>query len=695
MTPKAYPYLRLFIPFSAGIASGRLTEHPMAGLGLVLLVGGILGGYLAFHRFEYKNRWIFGAFVFTWFFGAGHFHASQFCERSNPDHFSYAKPFGPWFAGWVYDAPSKGGKLKILLKVEATGAGPDSLIPCTGNLLLLADTTDGPVHYGDRLVVEASAHPAEPPKNPHAFDYSRYLHYQNVHFQSFVKKGALHVVPDRMGSWLWFRAFEFRDRMLLSLRRYFPTREEYSIAEALLLGYQEDLPDEVRQAYAATGSMHALAVSGSHVSMLYAGILFFLARIRLRGKWGKIAEGLIVLGIIWAFTMLTGATASVMRASVMFTVYMTGKVFHRDASAWNVLALSAFILVLFNPYILFDAGFQLSYSAVAGLVFFYPRFYRNGPILPKWADLPWQTLLVGFAAQLGTLPLSLFYFHQFPVYFWLAGWLVVFGGAVFLWGGSALLVLEYLFPKAAFWLGKALYVMLWGMNRLIYLIQHLPGSVIEGIWLDAGDATLLSVGVVAFGALLVYRKGIWLVATLSILLSVGIFRLFRNMDAVNRKEIVAYAVSKKGLIDFCDGNRVFSISDTLTWKQMQFSAQSNRCAWEMVSSVQMHTESDSSFRSDNFLYDPPFIQFFTRRMALVGPKTLLEGRSPIALDVVILTGSPQTSIENLKKHFPCNLVVFDGSNSWKSVEKWKTECVQAEIAFYDIRTQGAWMDEFK
>ncbi len=316
-----------------------------------------------------------------------------------------------------------------------------------GNLLLFLqiDPQSEALRYGDRVVIRATVRPTEPPKNPHVFDYSRYLHFQNIHFQAFVKPDSLVRLSSGHGNFIWRAAFSCREKLLALLHEHFPTQDEYAVASALLVGYKDDLSDDLRTAYAETGSMHALAVSGTHVGFLYVGLFFLLQRLRLRGRWGRLVENVVLLSAIWAFTFLTGATASVLRASVMFSTYLLGKAMFRDASVWNVLAASAFGLLIYNPYFLFDAGFQLSYAAVAGMVFFYPRFYRVSPILPKWADYAWQVLLVGFAAQLGTLPLSLYYFHQFPVFFWLAGWVVVFGGAVFMAGGAALVVLDMFF----------------------------------------------------------------------------------------------------------------------------------------------------------------------------------------------------------------------------------------------------------
>jgi competence protein ComEC len=695
MNPGSYPYLRLLIPFACGLALGGAFDKPIPGSEAMLLAGMFAIFALAFRRFDYRYRWVFGTTLFCWCLLAGYYHIVSYNECRRPDHFSTCIDGVTWIVGQVYEAPSKGARLKIPVRVEYAGASPDSMQSTSGNLLILLDTTvkEGTIHYGDRITAHLRINPTDPPKNPHAFDYQRYLHFQNIHYQAFAKSDVVQVLSSGHGQVLWRYAYACRDQLLESLSRYFPTRGEYAVAAALLVGYQADLPDDLKMAYAATGSMHALAVSGSHVGMLYTGLLVILKRFRFRGKWGRLIETALILSVIWAFTLLTGATASVLRASVMFTVYMIGKAIHRDASAWNVLALSALILLLFNPYLLYDAGFQLSYAAVAGMVFFYPRFYRNTPVLPAWADPAWQVLLVGFAAQIGTLPLSLFYFHQFPVYFWLAGWVVILGGAIFLWGGAILIAADYTWHFMAEWLGLGLYYMLWGMNKIIFFIQQLPGSVVDGIWLDNQGVFLLYCAIFFAGAAMLDRAGKWILLCLSALLLLGLARVVMTIDNLTRSEMVVYDVAKHTLADFFDGNRLITFSDSLKPKQVLFAAQPNRCAHGVIGQSQLDAPADTVFTTPNLLCDPPFMQFFQHRIVLISPALDMKTayKHPVPVDVLLFSGNPDVDIDACYQQFPCRLAVFDSSNNWKHVEKWKLTCQALHLPYWDVRTQGAWI----
>ncbi len=696
MSTRVVPYLRLLVSFALGIFFGAWFDRPVIGLEYCLLLGGILTPILAILKFGYRYRWIFGVFASLLLFGFGFWYTVHHNELRQLRHFSTKVPAMHYFVGTIYEAPVPGARLKIPVQVEAVGISPDSLAFASGNLLIFLESDDDsiPFHYGDRIAIRATARPNGPPVNPYAFDYAHYLHFQNIHFQAFAKKDSVLLLSQNHGYTLWRMAFAYRDQLLALLRRHFPTQDEYAVASALLVGYKEDLSDDLRTAYAETGSMHALAVSGSHVSMLYAGLLFLLRKLPLRGRRGRMLETLLVFCVIWAFTFLTGATASVLRASVMFSVYLVGQsVLGRNASVWNVLGASAFGLLLYNPYFLFDAGFQLSYAAVAGMVFFYPHFYKLSPTLPKWADAAWQMVLVGCTAQLGTLPLSLYYFHQFPIYFWLSGWFVILGGAVILGGGAALIVLDLIWPQAGEWLGTALYWMVWCMNKIIVWIQELPGSVISGVWITAWVSVCLYVVVGLLGAAMARQKSWHLFTAASIMLCLGVYRNMRRAEERVQHQAVIYSINKYSLMDFFDGQSVVAISDSLSRKQLSFTADANRWAGGLHSLTTLYAGIDTNFTTGNIWYSPPFIQYFDKKIAVVDNAKWMntDANVHIAVDILVLQKNPPITVAACRQRFPHALVIFDASNTWKQIARWKAECIAAGWPYYDVREQGAYV----
>jgi len=695
MNPRATPFLRLLGPFAIALSAGGCLDVYLPGLGSCLIASASVLFFLAGYPFPFRYRWIYGCAFSLWLGGFGYYHVVGNNELRQPAHFGRLVPAAHYVVGTIGEAPSRGSKLKVVLQVEAMGPSPDSLINCTGHLLVflpISGQTDS-LKYGDRLGLRTSIQATEPPKNPHAFDYGRYLHFQNIHFQAFAKEDALVRLSIGHGYALWRLAYNCRDRLLALLRQHFPTQDEYAVASALLVGYTDDLSEDLRTAYAETGSMHALAVSGTHVGMIYVGIMFLLSRLPLRGRLGKLVETLLALLGIWSFTFLTGATASVLRASVMFSLFLLGKLIYRTASIWNILAMSACGLLLYNPYMLFNAGFQLSYTAVAGMVFFYPYFNKWMPEWPRPLGEFRSIFLIGFAAQLGTLPLSLFFFHQFPVYFWLAGWVVVLGGAIFLAGGAALVVLDPLWTWLANWLGFVLYYLVWGMNKVVFFIQHLPGSLIGGIWLAGWAVALLYVMVGFLGAAISTRQIKWAVAALGIFTLLGFCRFVRSYVQESQQAIVVYALPKKRLIDLFDGRSCLSLTDSLTKKQVAFAAQPNRWALGVCEQKTLEFDQSADFQTANCCFAPPFIQFFQQRIILLDSPHWLElnPSPPFPVDVIWLSNNPRLLIADCIRQFPCRQIIWDGTSSWKQCERWRAECAALGLDSHDIRLQGAFV----
>jgi competence protein ComEC len=671
MNARSYPFLRLLAPALAGLVLGSQLAFSPSWLPAALLAGALLLFPLAFVSFPYRRRWIFGALWSLWLLGAAWLHIAGYDERVQPDHFARcgALPDTLALLGEVYDAPGHGARLKVPVRVLAL-ARDSGWAPCSGHLLLLADTTGPVFQYGDRLLVRGVVQEVPPPQNPDAFDYQRYLHFQNIHYQSFVRDSQVQVYARGHGYALWRAAFQWRDALLAMLRLYFPETDEYAVACALLVGYKDDLSDDLKIAYAETGSMHALAVSGTHVGMLYAGLLFFFQRLPFRGRAGKMLEALLILGLIWGFTFLTGASASVLRASVMFSAFLIGKAVHREASAWNILTASAFGLLAWNPYYLYDAGFQLSYAAVAGMVFFYPRFYRNSPLMSPWMDAAWKAFLVGVSAQIGTLPLGFFYFHQFPVYFWLSGWVVVLGGAIFLWAGAALIVLHLWWGVAAYWLGMALFGMLWGMNRIIFGIQALPGSLVSGIWIGWVEALLWYVAIVWLGGLMVTRRGRWALGLCGTMALLSLWHAGRRWNQECQQAWVVYQAPGYRLYDFFCGRHLYTFQAGVPERQIRFAAQNHR--WARGVRETTFLLPDSTFKSNYLAYRPPIIQFYGEKILLTDTVFKLGTfPAPFPVDAVVIAQNTKVKPDSLLHYFPFRRLYVDGSNKRWRAEKWR------------------------
>lgn len=365
--------------------------------------------------------------------------------------------------------------------------------PVKGSIMLFIrqDTMHTPLlRYGHTLV--ARVRPQIPPGSDqsHDFDYRSYLYNKGILWQCFLDSGqwVLHPSPKR-GNGLVSFAKDLQLRMVQRLRGTSLTPSQQGMAEALLLGWREDLDDATRQQFNDAGVAHLLCVSGLHVGIVaaFVGVLLFPLGQR---RWARVTRGFFQLGAIWLFVLLTGMAPPTLRAGVMFTLLVIGGNRSGVSHSFNNLATSAVLLFCVRPTVLFEVGFQLSYAAVLGILAWHRPMERLLPIpkenplwwLPRKA---WSLLCLTTSAQLATFPLTLHYFHQFSPWFPIANLLVVPAAGVML-----VTVLLVTLTGGAF-VTRLLDIELTYADALTRWVDSLPHAVIGDLYCDLPMMSLL------------------------------------------------------------------------------------------------------------------------------------------------------------------------------------------------------------
>ena len=187
--------------------------------------------------------------------------------------------------------------------------------------------------------------------------------------------------------------------------------DEKTVLAALTLGYKKSMSHEIRNHFAITGVAHLLAVSGFHVGIICGFLSLFFSFLNY-AKWSRWLKYIFLVSLIWLFALLAGLSASAVRAALMLTFYLTGKQLRRCTDGYNTLAAAAFCMLVFDPYILFDIGFQLSFIAVFFILILQPDLEKQIVVRNPILKIPWQWITVTVAAQIGTTPLCLYYFGQ-------------------------------------------------------------------------------------------------------------------------------------------------------------------------------------------------------------------------------------------------------------------------------------------
>ena len=479
MTFADFPFLRYLFFFALGIL--LFTTIPEAQPQLVL---GILAVLWVFYA-VFLSRPVFSTLLpisflaYLLLIGLGAFVSLHSNQTAQEGEISWGEGQGYLAEVQRYDLPKANSSENLLAVFALNG---EHGWRSQKALVLVYHQMEEALYPGQVIWVPANPEPVAPPSFPDEFNYKRFLAAKGIHFRQFLGK-KLQVLPLKPSNELNFAMEHLRHYFAGVIDQYVQRPESKQIALALLLGQKESLGKEVKQAYSATGTQHILAVSGLHVGIIYSILLLPLTFFKQKGQLLQKSYLILVLGLIWIYALMTGFSPSVVRAVVMFSLVTLGQMRKRKPSIWNILAFSALLLLVLDPAIQTDLGFQLSYLAVAGIVGLQPILLRMWAPSNRVLDYFWQMATVTLAAQLITSPLTLHYFHTFPTYFLVANLLIMPLSYIILCAGVPFLLLAWI-PMVGSTLGAIVDFLLFIQNEITYTLQEFPAALWQGIHLS-------------------------------------------------------------------------------------------------------------------------------------------------------------------------------------------------------------------
>lgn len=659
------PFVVFLIPFFAGIACG-LNVFPAAdSLWLSIVLGFFLAAFiglnLCYKRFSiYKNRWLGGVMVHLILFIGGWICAINYNELHNNDHFS--KTPSDYLIVRITSEPKlSNGILRLTAEAEQSVRNNHSA-PVTGNLLIaVKDSAAGDLYYGDKLLVAANYKPIAPPANPAEFNYKGYLANQNIHFQEFLYAGQYFRFKRNTGNPLITYALRQRQHLVDELKVNMHSPEAIAVASTLILGYKADLSNDVLQAYSKTGTIHVLSVSGAHVAILYI-LLELVFGFMVRFKYGRTIKTIMITLIIWYYAMLSGFSPAVCRAAFMISMVVIGKTYSRTISSLNILAVSAFFLLLYDPLFIADVGFQLSYLSVAGLIILQPVVYKWFSFKRKWADKLWALCSVSIAAQLITFPLSAFYFHQFPVYFLLSNLFIIIPSAIIMYAGIGYFLLGWI-PFLGKMLGWALEKTILLMDKGLSVVEHSPFASINKIWLTRFEYLLLYAVIIAL-FYFIYNKKVWLLqfalfSTLILVISISLKR-WNNLKS---EEITVLNLRKHTGVIFRSGEQAIVLTDLKdTDKTYRYSIQPYLDSCQVAKTKTIHPDSD--IRATFLLKKGGLISFEGRTILLYNKKLKsITLPQKLKIDYLLISGNPVDQMAKIRQNYEYKALIIDRANA--------------------------------
>jgi len=573
-----------FVPVALALGAGILTADVMGFSPpdywlLPLMVIGALGLLSLFWR--RPERWFsvgVSGLILAAVFIFGGWRVNATYLPAHPAFFAHHQTKGNLLSGRVLVVKPGEKTLRAEVRLHHLLADGNTAHPVRGQVYvyLPPDEKAARLKAGDGIVLRGTPNLLEPPLNPGVFDLRAYRNRKGFYHQLFPRSDADWKISSTATVGLRARAEGWRRAWLRTFRGHL-NGDRLAVAAALVLGQRDLISREVQSAYADTGAVHVLAVSGLHV-----GIIFMLLRLLLvkvlrldRRRHGAYLIALVSILCIWAFAFTSGLSSSVQRAAIMFTVLALGNIGYLKTHVFNALAIAAIGMLTVEPAQLFQVSFQLSYTAIIGIVAFTNHvnrlfYFTNGLLRAGWSAIAAST-----GAQLGTLPLSLLYFKQFPAYFLLSGTLViVFAFATMFAGILHGFVAGVLgFSAGAAVTGWLLSTIVTWQNALIFFFQKLPGALIFFPNFDGGMSLLLAAAIVTLALYLRWRRrpalitgGVFLV----ILLIWAGTRVQRKVEGV---AATLFHVRKATLLDVvtADG-RAWSFGEQPTEKNLAWSA---------------------------------------------------------------------------------------------------------------------------
>ncbi|MCL6261279.1 ComEC family competence protein [Aquiflexum sp. TKW24L] len=551
-----FPFLRYALFFILGI-----VFYPVYQKGFWALIGvggasGLIYLFLVFvndHHGRYKSRIILPILGYVQLIVAGYFFTYQKDIRNHPDNLvNSCKEIKAYLATVISHDEPKPNSIANRVKVKKVFDGT-FWEEIEGEVLIYHRSERG-LSSGDLLLISGSPQKIQGPTNPFEFDYRNFMLNQQISHQHFIGD-RIEILGSLRENPIESFFIEIRTDILAGMDSLFHNREANQVAKAILLGQKKDMDKEISDAYVTAGAMHILAVSGLHVGIVYGFFFLFVKPYRLKVRKRVIYLSLIIL-LIWGYALLTGMSPSVMRAATMFSLMALAQMKSRNPSIFNAIALSAVILLLYDPFLIYAVGFQLSYLALTGILVIQPLLVRPWSPTNRIVNYIWQITTVSFAAQLATFPISAYYFHVFPTYFAIANLIAIPGAFLMMAFGVPFMVLVKVpyVSLALAWIAEKIILV---VNTLIFWFQELPGSRISDIYFSEVFIWVYWL-ILAVVILLWLYPGKKLAYSLLVMLGiVGISRAVFDFISNEKKEITLYAAGKGFAIDYQNGETLF------------------------------------------------------------------------------------------------------------------------------------------
>ncbi len=696
---RPLPLLRLVMPFTAGIIAGQSCHFSLPFAFIFIFSGFSLIALAGFHMFSrsFRYRFLPPLLILPSLFILGFQIAALRSAWRDQDYQAYERPVV--LLAKVSDCPQlRQGSVTAICDILAVREGTTWSSANSKLYLKVYSGKNGPgLTYGSSFLVHGQPEKLAFFSDSHSFNFREYLFKKGIRYEMSINAGGIAAVKDSCTFSFNRLAFEARDRLLQIFRDKHLSGQEFAVASALLLGYVNEIDGKLKSAFAASGTMHILSVSGMHVGIIFLFLETILAFF-LKFRHGIHLKSGIQLLFVWAYAAITGFSPAVLRAAACLSFLIIGKSIRRKPEMLNIISASVFLLLIIDPLIISDVGFQLSYIAVLGIVILYKPIY-DMYVTHRWLpDKIWALMAVSMAAQIATCPLSLYYFHRFPNYFLLSNLLIVpLSNGIILMGILALLCSSI--PLIGALCISALKILLTCLNKSVLWIGSLPGAITQGFFPDLTAVILMYLFIGMVFLFIMRKRPACLLAALTCLILIQTAELNERLRISSHSTIYVHSNKQGYAIRFVKGQHEICFYSGLRMMKDGFTSEQigNERMAKRVDQVQERSVKFCGWQAGSGFPEAGrfggMIMLGGKRVYLLNHSLSRNFQHKLKTDILLIAASANFTMEQLIRVFSPRLIL-NVSNAYRSrVLNWEAATRKSGIKFYDLRTSGFYQEE--
>lgn len=540
---------------------------------------------------------------------------------------------------------------------------------CFGKLLLNCPKNNTAIDLpvGLRVQCKTLIQQTNKPLNPASFDYGNYLRKKNIYAQTWVQINRI----KRQSAYqidAYYYADKLRNRISTHLEQAGCEPVVAALFNALLLGQQQDIPTDISKDYQYAGVVHILSVSGLHVGFIIVLLRLCFGLFPKNRKF-QITELLLSILFLWAFAFVAGLSPSVLRAVTVFSFVSLGLFLRRSSSNLNALFVSAFLLLLVMPQAVFDIGFQLSYAALLFIFLLQPQLKKWYQPKTKVGRYLWENCSLSLTAQLGTLPLSLYYFHQFPGLF-LVGNLLLLPILAMIMGLGLVCLIWLIIAVPPSLLIEILAWNIHLMNQIIHALASVKGLVFEHIpcTLEMAIALYVLLFALSYGLSKRHYKSLRYVGFAFIGFQLTLLGAVWNSKQ-EQESIVFHCLRYSAIVER-KGNDIIAYTNLPESKrQPLYDYATAHFAWPIA--IRKIPQKGVVNGNSWYIIDTAAIGFSIAKKS-----------------VILLRNSPKINLDQLIQSSQPKIIIADGSNYKSYICRWKNSCIKAKIPFHATGEKG-------